>query len=168
MVLLCRLYYCQSRHGNILRYLESPFYLLEKLVCIFLMVFMSYFLPIPGKTLLLIHLYLFHFRFHVAYFSPHLMGPICFLIFHISYLRMGDSSRLCRILFHLCHILRHLFRCESPHLRDLIFILCKFLFCLSLAIMPCLLCLLKFCMHLISRLSDLEAGIKYHLFRCIR
>ena len=168
MVLFCRFYSCQLRHGHILRSLEAPFDLLATLVCIFSeTAFIFYLLPLPGKTLICLPLHLFYFRFHAAYFPPHLMGHLCCLLFHTSHLTTGDSSHLCRLLLHLCHLLSHIFRGVSPHLGHLPFLLSKHLFCLLADRTPGLFRLIKFCIHLVFHFSDLVSDIKTCLYHSL-
>ena len=101
MVLFWKFYSCQLRHGHILISLEAPLDLSETLVCIFSDMAFFWILPLPGKTLICLWLNIFHFRFHAVVCYPHLLWHICCLLFHISHITTGESSRLCSLLFHI-------------------------------------------------------------------
>ena len=134
----------------------------------YVMAFLFYLIPLPGKSLICLRLQKFHFQFHAAGFPPHLTGHLFWILFHISHFTIGDSFHLCKILFHLCHLLIHIFLFKSPHLRHPLFLHRKYLCCLSAPSIYHLFLFLKFCIHLVFHFSDLAVGITSRLCHCLR
>ena len=82
-VLFWRFYFCQSRHGHILRSLEAPFDLSEMLVLIVSdMSSLFYFLPIHGKKIICLRLHIFISAFMqrvlYSYHGPSLLPSILY------------------------------------------------------------------------------------------